>query len=74
MFARALARAMELSGFRIDAEFLTDDGHLQIVDDQTGFDPPTDAQAFVRDLDAYFREALAGATLPEPLVAPLKDD
>ena len=38
------------------------------------FDPPTDAQAFVRDLDAYFREALAGATLPEPLVAPLKDD
>lgn len=38
------------------------------------FDPPTDAQAFIAELDAYFRDALAGATLPDPLVAPTTDD
>ena len=37
------------------------------------FDPPADAQAFIAELDAYFREALSGATLPEPLVEPGDD-
>ncbi|MBN2692455.1 MAG: 1-acyl-sn-glycerol-3-phosphate acyltransferase [Burkholderiaceae bacterium] len=38
------------------------------------FDPPTDAQAFVTEIDTYFREAWAGATLPEPLAASSRDD
>ena len=38
------------------------------------FDPPQDAQAFIAELDAYYRDALAGATLPDPLVVPSADD
>ncbi len=34
------------------------------------FDPPHDAQAFLAELDAYFREGLAGAMLPEPMPEP----
>ncbi|OYV32178.1 MAG: 1-acyl-sn-glycerol-3-phosphate acyltransferase, partial [Thiomonas sp. 20-64-5] len=38
------------------------------------FDPPTDAQAFIAELDTYFRSALAAATLPEPIVSATTDD
>lgn len=38
------------------------------------FDPPQDAQLFIAELDAYFRDALADAKLPEPLATPPSDD